>query len=171
MPALTPIRASKTYACRPHTRVQEICAPPPLMRASKIARAAPSCARQRWLRQQTRVQRCTRCCHSRCKDAHVWEVTGAATKSYCLRSSSHVLPHDQEEREGGLAIKEASPPPIQHPGRSLPKAKLHFIFSLSTTLHFHSSSLQQQSSHGRIEYRGRHNAGVQRATTGPLLAS
>src|SRR5438270_7380363 len=49
-------------------------------------------------------------CHSRCKDARVWTATGAATKSCYLRSSSHVLPHDQEEREGGFGYKRSLSP-------------------------------------------------------------
>src|SRR4051812_14839932 len=54
------------------------------------------------------------CCPRR-KDARVWAVTELRPSLRCLRSSSHVLPHDQEQREGGggLAIKEASPSPIE----------------------------------------------------------
>src|SRR5438270_4522170 len=41
----------------------------------------------------------------------------------------------------------------------LPSASLHLSFSLHH-FHFHSSSLQQQSSHGRIGYGGWHKTGL-----------
>src|SRR3954468_22141962 len=88
------LRASKRCPRRPrHTRVEGI-------RAS-----TSSCVRQRWPRQHGRMQRCTRrpCCPHR-EDARVWVVTELRPSLRCLRSSSHVLPHDQEQREEGVLL-------------------------------------------------------------------
>src|SRR3954465_15768118 len=78
----TSMHAAKTYARRP---------PPACAKdgrtnidARKDARVAPCCPRR--------------------KDARVWAVTGVVTESSRLRSSSHVLPHDQEQREGRFRL-------------------------------------------------------------------
>src|SRR3954463_1684763 len=86
------LRASKRCPLRPcHTRAEGI-------RAS-----TSSCVRQRWPRQHGRVQRCTRrpCCPRR-EDVCVWAVMELRSSLRCLRSSSHVLPHDLERREEGV---------------------------------------------------------------------
>src|SRR3954463_15316503 len=71
------------------------------------------------------TQRCARLCSYR-----------DVTQSRRSRSFSHVLPHDQEEREGGIGYKRTSSPIDSTPGRILSpptKFHFHFIFSLSTT--------------------------------------
>src|SRR4051812_42412931 len=87
-----------------------------------------------------RVQRCTHRCYSRRKDARVWAVTGAVTESPRLRSSSHVLPYDQEEREGGLGYKKSLSPIDESPA-AIFFQRPHFIFS--PQCHFHCCSLSR----------------------------
>src|SRR4051812_22611539 len=102
------LRASKRCPQRPpHARVGKIRAPPPYaciqrcthhlhirvqdIRASSLFLHAPKMAAP--TRTRAKNARVALCCPRR-KDARVWAVTGAATDSPCLRSSSHVLPHD-----------------------------------------------------------------------------
>src|SRR4051812_11033409 len=105
--------------------------------------SSSSCARQSWPRQQTRVQRCTRRCHSHRKDACIWAVTGAATKSCCLRSSSHVLPHDQEEHEGGFGYKRSLSPTDSTPRSFYSKGHTSFHLLPLHNAHFHCCSLSR----------------------------
>src|SRR3954469_24403668 len=112
MPVSTPMRASKRCPRWPHTRVERYARRPP-MRAYKDARATsiraaktyarrppPACAKDGRANMDARKGARVAPYYLRRKDACVQGVTGVVTESTCLRSSSHVLPHDQEQRAG-----------------------------------------------------------------------
>src|SRR4051812_23159206 len=109
-----------------HTRVEGCARRPRLARVQEDARVATSYARQpmarvkdarvghiipasvftrvgqRWPRLLRRVQRCTRRLLLAPKMAASKAVTGLENWSCCLHLSSHVLPHDEEQREEGV---------------------------------------------------------------------
>src|SRR4051812_18859951 len=78
----TSMRAAKTYARRP----------------------PPACAKDGRANMDARKDARVAPCYPRRKDARVQAVTGVVTESSRLRSSSHVLPHDQEQREGRFRL-------------------------------------------------------------------
>ena len=80
----TSIRAAKTYACRP----------------------SPACAKDGRANMDARKDARVAPCYTRRKDARVQAVTGVVTESSHLRSSNHVLPQDQEQREGRFRLSK-----------------------------------------------------------------
>src|SRR4051812_13037195 len=116
MPTSTPMSASKRCPRRPHTRVERYARRPP-MRAYNDARATsiraaktyarrppPACAKDGRANMDARKDARVAPCYSRRKDTRVRAVTGVVTESSRLCSSSHVLPHDQEQREGRFRL-------------------------------------------------------------------
>src|SRR3954470_8660176 len=97
------IRASKRYARRPPCVRPRDARVGNVIRASKAyaGRPPPACAKDghaNMTRAKMHASPATCAPKMRASEA----VTGTATWSRCLRSSSHVLPHDQEQREEGV---------------------------------------------------------------------
>src|SRR4051812_468924 len=82
------------------TRPRDACATLLCVHAQKMRARS----KDTWAREEMRASPCS----SQRKDARVWAVTGIATQSRHSRSFSPVLPHDQDEREGGIGYKIAS---------------------------------------------------------------
>src|SRR3954467_137323 len=111
-----PLRASKTYA-RSFLRACKDARAAPCCVRPRHARAALLCARPRHARASSRACKDARATpyYSRCKDARARAVTRGATESHHLRSFSHVVPHDRDEREGGGVGYKRSLSPIDKP--------------------------------------------------------
>src|SRR5436189_1060524 len=103
IPASASLRASKrilasatSYARLPMARVKD----------ARVGHIIPASAftrvGQRWPRLLRRVQRCTRRLLLAPKMAASEVVTEFETWSCCLHLSSHVLPHNEEQREEGV---------------------------------------------------------------------
>src|SRR5204863_677679 len=109
------MRASKGYPHRPPcARPKRILAsatsyarlPMARVKDARVGHIIPASAftrvGQRWPRLLRRVQRCTRRLLLAPKKAVSKAVTGLENWSCCLHLSSHVLPHDEEQREEGV---------------------------------------------------------------------
>src|SRR5438270_9203948 len=87
------------------------------------------------------------------KDASAYGATwNRDPVSQLLVLLATISPTIRDEREGGSGYKRASSPIIYTPGRFIFQRPNSISSSPSPQRHFHSSSLQQQSSHGRIRY-------------------